>query len=193
MNSARDTDAHGTYTASIVARNYVDDVSYFGYAKGTAKGVAPRARLAIYKISWDEMASFSDIVAGMDHAIADGVDVISISMGVDDMPLETIPIAIGSFRAMKKGVLVSTSAGNEGPALGTVHNGFPWVLTVTSGSVDRWFAGHLALGTGETIIGWTMSPTNAPLEDLPLVYNFFLSACDKRLSSKKVDGIIIYM
>jgi hypothetical protein len=127
----------------------------------------------------------------MDQTIADGVDVISISMGTDEMPLETNPIAIASFHAIKKGVVVSTSAGNDGPALGTVHNAFPWVLTVTAGSVDRWFAGHLILGTGETIIGWSMSPSNASLQDLPLVYDFHLAECDKTLSSKIINGIII--
>jgi hypothetical protein len=64
------------------------------------------------------------------------VDVINISMGFDDMPLETNPISIASFCAVKKGVVVSTSAGNNGSALGTVHTGFPWVLTITAGSVD---------------------------------------------------------
>lgn len=191
MNSGRDTDGHGTYVASIVAGNYVNNVSYVGYAKGTAKGVAPHARLAIYKVIWEEEGCFADIIAGMDQAIADGVDVISSSMGMDDMPLENNPMAIGSFRAAKKGLLVSTSAGNDGPALGTLHNGFPWVLTVTSGSVDRWFAGYLTLGSGETIVGWSMSPSDASLQDLPLVYNFFLAACDKILLSKTIDGIII--
>ncbi len=42
-------------------------------------------------------------------------------MGVDDMPLETNPIAIALFRDVKKSVVVSTSAENNGPALGTVH------------------------------------------------------------------------
>jgi len=64
------------------------------------------------------------------------VDVINISMGFDDMSLETNPIVVVSFQAVKKGVVVSTSTGNNGSALGTVHTGFPWVLTVMAVFVD---------------------------------------------------------
>ena len=191
MNSARDTEGHGTFVASIVAGNYVNDVSFFGYAKETAKGVAPRARLAIYKVYWGEKACFSDITTGIDKAISDGVDVICTSLGADDMPLENNAIAIASFSAMKKGVLVATSAGNQGPVFGTVHNAFPWVLTVTAGSIDRWFVGNLTLGNGLTFHGWTMLPSNASFLNLPLVYNFTLSACNHILLNTMIDGIII--
>lgn len=191
MNSARDTNGHGTCVASIAAGNFVNDASFFGYAKGTAKGIAPHARLAIYKVFWNGESYVSDILAGTDKAIADGVDVICTSFGHDDLPLENNPIAIASFAAMKKGVLVSTSAGNEGPTLGTVHNAVPWVLTVTASSVDRSFVGSLILGNGLVIVGWTMFPSNGLLQHLPLVYDRTLSACNNLLLSETPHGIII--
>jgi hypothetical protein len=173
-----------------------------GYASGIAKGVAPKARLAIYKVCWKESGCFdSDILAAFDAAVNDGVDVISISIGGGDgisSPYYLDPIAIGSYGAVARGVFVSSSAGNDGPNGMSVTNLAPWITTVGAGTIDRNFPADVVLGNGKKFPGVSLYAGH-PLSGkmYPLVYpgkSGILSASlcmENSLDSKMVKGKIV--
>ncbi|CAI0440316.1 unnamed protein product [Linum tenue] len=150
--SARDSEGHGTHTLSTAGGNFVPQAKILGAVKGTAKGGAPRARVAAYKVCWppvNESECFdSDILAAFDAAIHDGVDVISVSLGGSADEYFQDAVAIGSFHAVKKGILVSCSAGNSGPLPGTVSNLAPWITTVAASTLDRKFVASVQLDNG---------------------------------------------
>ncbi|CAN6439225.1 unnamed protein product [Victoria cruziana] len=173
-DSPRDFDGHGTHTSSTAAGNYVHNVEYFGYAKGSAKGIAPAARVAIYKVIWssdDDSSAATDVLAGIDQAIADGVDVMSLSLAFKPAsPYYEDVIAIGALSAARKGILVSCSAGNSGSSWYSVLNGAPWIMTVGAGTTDRSFAASLTLGNGFRLHGTSYFPVSVYIADLPLYY-----------------------
>ncbi|KAK1561080.1 hypothetical protein Q3G72_034217 [Acer saccharum] len=146
-----------------------------GYAAGVAKGVAPKSRLAVYKVCWKNSGCFdSDILAAFDAAVNDGVDVISISIGGGDgisSPYYLDPIAIGSYGAASRGVLVSSSAGNGGPNGMSVTNVAPWIVSVGAGTIDRNFPAEVILGDGRRLSGVSLY-AGAPLvgKMYPIVY-----------------------
>ncbi|XP_038979852.1 cucumisin-like [Phoenix dactylifera] len=153
FKSPRDSEGHGTHTSSTAAGALVPDTSYFGLAFGTARGGVPKARIAMYKVCWSFGCASADILAAFDDAIADGVDILSVSLGGPPRPFFRDPIAIGSFHAMKNGILTANSAGNSGPDPRTVTNVAPWTITVAASSIDRKFIAKVALGNGQIFIG----------------------------------------
>lgn len=102
----------------------------------------------MYKICWSDGCSDADILAAFDDAIADGVDIISLSVGGWPTDYFEDSIAIGAFHSMKNGILTSNSAGNEGPDPESVSNCSPWSLSVAASTIDRKFVSQVKLGNG---------------------------------------------
>ncbi|PKI46385.1 hypothetical protein CRG98_033223 [Punica granatum] len=180
--SARDSFGHGTHTASTAAGNSVNGVSFFGLGNGTARGGVPSARIAVYKVCDGKGDCVdADILAGFDDAIADGVDVITVSLGGSVVQsFDTDPVAIGGFHAMERGILTTQSAGNDGPFGGTVSSVAPWLFTVAASSTNRGFETTL-----EDAVTWATVKNSVCTEDLARECN---PTC---LDSKKVTGKIV--
>lgn len=150
-DSARDELGHGTHTASTAAGRKVRDTSFYGLGRGTARGGVPSARIAVYK-ACSPLCLEPDILAAFDDAIADGVDIISISISLGD-PVDIMfdSIAIAAFHAMQKGILTVQSAGNNGPKPGGIASVVPWILTVGASTTDRMFVDKVVLGNGHVV------------------------------------------
>ncbi|KAK3133626.1 hypothetical protein QOZ80_6AG0538980 [Eleusine coracana subsp. coracana] len=164
--STRDTDGHGTHTLSTAGGRFVPGASLFGYGNGTAKGGAPGAHVAAYKVCWRPVNGSecfdADIIAAFDAAIHDGVHVLSVSLGGSPVEYFRDGVAIGSFHAARHGVVVVCSAGNSGPEAGTVSNTAPWLVTVGASTMDREFPAYLVLGNNKRIKGQSLSPVRLP-------------------------------
>ncbi|CAO2171731.1 unnamed protein product [Urochloa humidicola] len=150
--SARDVGGHGTHTASTAAGSVVEGASFHGLAAGVARGGAPHARIAVYKVLWGSDAGGDDatLLAAIDDAIHDGVDVLSLSVGgFSDN-------SFGALHAVQKGITVVYAAGNDGPSPQTVENTSPWVITVAASKVDRSFPTVITLGNKQRIVGQSL-------------------------------------
>ncbi|XP_010552189.1 PREDICTED: subtilisin-like protease SBT1.5 [Tarenaya hassleriana] len=188
--SPRDSDGHGTHTASIAAGRYVFPASTLGYARGVAAGMAPKARLAAYKVCWNSGCYDSDILAAFDAAVADGVDVVSLSVGGVVVPYYLDAIAIGAFGAIDRGIFVSASAGNGGPGGMTVTNVAPWMTTVGAGTIDRDFPADVKLGNGKVVPGVSLygGPGLDPGRMYAVIYGGSLLGGDGYSSSLCLEG-----
>ena len=199
FRSPRDADGHGTHTASTAAGSAVKGASLFGYASGTARGMASRARVAVYKVCWGDTCAVSDILAAMDAAISDNVNVISASLGGGAIDYDEENLAIGAFAAMEKGIVVSCAAGNTGPDSSSLQNIAPWMITVGAGTLDRDFPVNVNLGNGQNYSGVSIYDGKFSRHTLvPLIYAGNASAkigaelCETdSLDPKKVKGKIV--
>ncbi|CAI0395117.1 unnamed protein product [Linum tenue] len=167
--SPRDSNGHGTHTASTAAGGLVGSANFLGLANGSAAGMKYTARIAAYKVCWALGCTNSDLLAAMEQAVKDGVDVLSLSLGGAPKPFYNDNVAIASFGAVQNGVFVSCSAGNSGPASSSVSNVAPWIMTVAASYTDRGFPTTLFLGNGAKFEGSSLYYGKS-IKNLPIVY-----------------------
>ena len=163
--SPRDYNGHGSHTASTAGGNA--DVAATGSAAlfGTISGMAPRARIAAYKVCWEDAGdggcANSDSVAAIDQAVADGVDVINFSIsGTRTNYLDAVEVAF--LFAARAGVFVAASAGNSGPGASTVAHISPWLTSVAAGTHNRSGTATVTLGNGAVYTGASLTAAVGP-------------------------------
>jgi len=166
FNSARDYNGHGTHTSSTAGGDNGVPAVVEGINLGTISGMAPRARIAMYKALWSTADASTasgftgDLVAAIDQAVADGVDVINYSISGSLTSFDN-SVSISFLFAARAGVFVASSAGNSGPGASTVAHNSPWQTTVAAGTHNRYYSGTVTLGNGSVYFGSSIDSRGA--------------------------------
>ena len=161
--SPRDDSGHGTQVASIAVGNADVSVRGSGEALGTFAGVAPQARIAVYKACWTapdpaaDGCATADLVTAVDRAVGDGVDVLNLSVA-GPAGLDTLERAL--LGAAEADVVVAAAAGNSGRSVYAAH-GSPWVTTV-GGTTTALPRGRVRVAGGPTLEGAMVSREAVP-------------------------------
>jgi Subtilase family/Fibronectin type-III domain/PA domain len=169
-NSARDSEGHGTHTASTSAGNVVSSAEVFGVERGPIRGIAPGAWVSVYKALGTGGNGFSsDLAVAAQQAVRDGVDVINYSISGGSSPF-TDPVEMTFLDAYAAGIFVSASAGNSGPGAATTDHVSPWVTTVAASTQTREFTSTLTLTGGSDTLSLTGASITAGIgEATPVV------------------------
>uniref|UniRef100_A0A5B6Z0V7 Putative subtilisin-like protease isoform X2 n=2 Tax=Davidia involucrata TaxID=16924 RepID=A0A5B6Z0V7_DAVIN len=161
--SPLDGDGHGSHTAAIAAGNNGIPVRMNGYEFGKASGMAPHARIAVYKSLYRLFGGFvADVVAAIEQAVLDGVDILNLSLEANNPPATTKTTFLNPFdatllSAVKAGVFVAQAAGNGGPFPKSLLSYSPWITSVAAAIDDRRYKNHLTLGNGKILPGIGLS------------------------------------
>lgn len=185
--TARDSEGHGSHTASTSAGNVLENVQTMGPELAKINGMAPGAQIMEYRVCGPDGCYSSDTTAAVEQAILDGVNAInfSISGGTDPM---TDPTELAFLDAYNANVFVSASAGNSGPSAATANHLAPWVTTVAASTQQREFASTLTLQSGEdtyTVDGSTITAGAGPL---PVVNAADAPYSDAKCLTPAADG-----
>ena len=153
-----DVGSHGTHTASTAAGNADVETFVDGRSFGLTGGIAPAAKLSIYKICWEDKdpntggCYTSAAVDAINQAVLDGVDVLNYSIS-GTTSTTTDPVSMAFLSAASAGIFVATSAGNSGPQASTVNHGEPWVTTVAASTFSQELQGTVEFSDGSKFRG----------------------------------------
>ncbi len=164
---------HGDHTASTVAGNSLVPAIVAGVNMGGASGMAPRARIAAYKVCFtfvnaaatdgtgsQNSCSQADSMAAIDQAVKDGVNALNFSIsGATNTTNDLVEQAF--YRATLAGIFVAAAAGNDGPT-NTVNHPSPWLTTVAAATHDRLMAGDVTLGNAVKYSGASLNVAALP-------------------------------
>ncbi len=173
-DSARDSNGHGTHTATTSAGGPVANANLLGINRGALAGIAPAAAVSVYKVCGAEGCFPSDSAAAVARAVLDGVKVINFSISGGSDPYSD-PVELAFLDAYAAGVFVAASAGNSGPGANTTDHRSPWVTTVAASTQSRTFRSAITLtGDGATasisgisVTGGVSTPTRVVLASAP--------------------------
>lgn len=159
--SPRDYNGHGSHTMSTAGGNHNVQATGDAASLGRMSGIAPRARVAAYKVCWEEEGSdggcaTSDSVAAIDQAVEDGVDVLNFSISGSRTNFLD-PVEVAFLFAADAGVFVAASAGNSGPTASTVAHPGPWLTSVAASTHPRGGLGSVTFGNGTTLTGQSLA------------------------------------
>ncbi|MEW5719296.1 MAG: S8 family peptidase [Chloroflexota bacterium] len=126
-----DNNGHGTHVAGIIGGSGTA-------SNGLYKGVAPECLLYSAKVlGGDGSGSFSAVMAGIEWAVQQGVQVINLSLGASTNGDGTDATSLTCDAAVQAGVCVCVAAGNSGPGAGTLGTPACARLVTTIGATDK--------------------------------------------------------
>src|SRR6266487_237882 len=131
--------AHGTHVSGIATGVANTCAPFVGCAMS---GVAPKAYLGNYNVFPGNITSATslDITKAIEAAVADGMNVLNLSLGGGARPDDVLVNAVN--RAVDAGLVVAIAAGNSGPGSATIESPGTASNVITVGaSTDPHFVG----------------------------------------------------